>query len=64
MEAALLAAFVKYGIPMIIELLEKMGLFTAAEALAARTADDLIVDIKSLKTYQEYPVAGEKAGLP
>lgn len=47
----------KYGIPLIIELLQKWGFFDAAQAIAAKTADDILVDIKSTKTYQEFPAA-------
>lgn len=68
MGAVLLAAFntyglpliIKYGIPLMIELAQKMGFFDFAEALAARTADDLAVDIKSLKTYPGFPEQNSK----
>lgn len=55
MEAALLTAFLKYGVPLLIELLEKWGFTSAAEAVAAKTIDQIIVDVRELKTYREYP---------
>lgn len=61
MEAAILAALIRYGVPLLIELLKKWGFFDAAEALAAKTAVEIVVDIKNTKTYQEYPLG--KNGL-
>jgi hypothetical protein len=65
-EAAILAALLKYGIPLLIELLQKYGFFDAAEALGAKTVDQLLVDVQSLKTYQEYPIGvnGASSGDP
>ena len=63
MEAALLAAFVKYGIPLLIELLQKWGFFDAAEALAAKAADQIVVDIKSTKTYESFPKENSKGQI-
>lgn len=55
METIILAALVKYGIPLLIELLKKWGFFDAAEALAAKTTVAIVEDIKNTKTYQSYP---------
>lgn len=60
METIILTAVLKYGVPLLIELLQKYGFFDAAEALAAKTADELVVDVKSLKTYQQFPSENSK----
>lgn len=55
MEEILLIAFLKFAVPLIIELARKWGFFNFAEELAAKTMTDLVVAVKETKTYQEYP---------
>lgn len=55
MEEAIISAVLKWVIPLVIELLHKYGFINAAESLAAKTVDEVVLDVKSLKTYQQYP---------
>lgn len=55
MEEAIIAAVLKWVLPVVIELLHKYGFINAAESLAAKTVDEVVVDVRSLKSYQQYP---------
>lgn len=45
----------KIVLPDLILLLRKWGFFDAADALAAKTAVEIVAAIKQLKTYPEFP---------
>lgn len=62
MPNSLLILFLKYVAPLIISWLRKEGYINAAEGLAARGAVWTIEEVKSLKTYQEYPEQHDKFG--
>ncbi len=53
MPAWLVAAFIKYGVPLIISILQKTGAVNAAETFALKFATKTVEDLGNLKTYHE-----------
>jgi len=52
MPAWLIAIFWKYGVPLLISTLQKMGAFNKAEALAGKA---VVWAENNIQTYQEFP---------
>lgn len=55
MPAWLVAALLKYVLPLVIAWLRKEGFIDAAEAICIKGAVAVVQEVKDLKTYPEYP---------
>ena len=55
MPAWLITALLKYVLPIVIQWLQKEGYLDAGEALISKGAVAIVSEVRSLKTYDQYP---------